>query len=220
MSNIKYVPTQHGGLNGPGFCKKLGVHPELIDAVLAAGGIIRLTAKALTVEAAYGDPKQALTVGFTVDTLMKFNAGTLGSDTQESFLANVTNVLNHFLNNASKKYQPESEDNKNKFFYLHNQLFAQNEKIPLVKLYREVFGVGLKEAKDAIEAQFAKLGVISVGDIPPSKEYFFAQHGHLLAEGKKIALIKQYREVFGASLRKPRTRSRPTSRLLCRGRLC
>ena len=184
MSNSKYAPTQHGGLNGPGFCKKLGVHPELIDAVLAAGGIIQLTAKALTVDAAYGDPKQALMVGFTVDTLMKFNAGTLGSDMQELFLANVTNVLNHFLNNASKKYQPESEDNKNKFFYLHNQLFAQNEKIPLVKLYREVFGVGLKEAKDAIEAQFAKLGLVSSGDIA-------AEQGILLRPTRASACGRQ-----------------------------
>jgi ribosomal protein L7/L12 len=87
-------------------------------------------------------------------------------------------------------------------------LLAQGKLIQAIKRYREVFGVGLKEAKEAIDrlrdqGPSAQLGAAPqppasthVGDAARDPELLEA-----LAAGKKILAIKRYRELTGASLK-------------------
>jgi ribosomal protein L7/L12 len=78
---------------------------------------------------------------------------------------------------------------------------AAGNKIAAIKRYRALTGVGLKEAKDAVEA-------IAVGrPVAPAIAAFgiSPQSGHntviaLLAAGNKIAAIKLYREAIGVGL--------------------
>lgn len=82
-------------------------------------------------------------------------------------------------------------------------LLAKGQKVAAVKLYRELTGVGLKEAKDAVEA-------VEVG--APIKFPVPAQVGEpdaflenrikrLLSERKKIEAVKIYREAYNCGLK-------------------
>jgi ribosomal protein L7/L12 len=77
-------------------------------------------------------------------------------------------------------------------------LLGQNQKIAAIKLYREKTGVGLKEAKDAVEA-------LEQGKPLPSREpvdsSFEGQIISLLEQGQKIGAIKLYREKTGVGLK-------------------
>ena len=77
-------------------------------------------------------------------------------------------------------------------------LLANGQKISAIKLYRERTGVGLKEAKDAVEA-------IQRGEQPRESEdgdnQFHQTLVSLLKQGRKIDAIKVYREVTGAGLK-------------------
>jgi ribosomal protein L7/L12 len=77
-------------------------------------------------------------------------------------------------------------------------LVAEGRKIEAIKVYRGETGVGLKEAKDAVEA-------IERGQPFPSPEKvdvpFERELVTLLGEGKKIEAIKRYRERTGAGLK-------------------
>lgn len=77
-------------------------------------------------------------------------------------------------------------------------LLTQGKKIAAIKLYREQTGVGLAEAKIAVES-------IERGDGVPDRKVAAAdpeqQILQLLAAGKKIEAIKLYREQMGVGLK-------------------
>ncbi len=77
-------------------------------------------------------------------------------------------------------------------------LLHHDQKIEAIKLYRERTGVGLKEAKDAVEA-------IQRGERPldpaESDNSFHQTLVSLLKQGRKIDAIKVYREVTGSGLK-------------------
>jgi large subunit ribosomal protein L7/L12 len=77
-------------------------------------------------------------------------------------------------------------------------LVAAGRKIEAIKRYRELTGVGLKEAKDAVEAMMrgASLPSRESADSP-----FESEIVSLLQGGKKIAAIKLYREKTGVGLK-------------------
>jgi ribosomal protein L7/L12 len=97
------------------------------------------------------------------------------------------------------------------------RLLTTKQKIAAIKRYREMTGVGLREAKAAVEQMERELlmGSQSVigaqpftgvaGDIVDLEEsaaaLFLAEIQQLLLAGNKIAAIKLYREKTGASLR-------------------
>jgi ribosomal protein L7/L12 len=81
------------------------------------------------------------------------------------------------------------------------QLARDGKKIEAIKVYRQLTGVGLKEAKDAVEA-------IEVGGTPPptvtpaqASQADLAAVAQLARAGQKLEAIKAYREATGASLR-------------------
>jgi ribosomal protein L7/L12 len=77
-------------------------------------------------------------------------------------------------------------------------LLEQGQKIGAIKLYRERTGVGLKEAKDAVEA-------IERGQVVPSgsgiDRNFEDELVSLLEQGQKIGAIKLYRERTSVGLK-------------------
>lgn len=89
-------------------------------------------------------------------------------------------------------------------------LVQKGNKIEAIKIYRETFGVGLKEAKDAVEKLeagqplvFTQTTTATPQTGPPSIMDFandINEVAMLLREGNKIAAIKRYREITGASL--------------------
>jgi ribosomal protein L7/L12/DNA-binding beta-propeller fold protein YncE/DNA-directed RNA polymerase subunit RPC12/RpoP len=88
-------------------------------------------------------------------------------------------------------------------------LVRQGQKIEAIKLYREVFGTGLKEAKDAIDQLAAgKAIAITSTSLQTSQDSVFpaqnpqveAEIRQLLQDGSKIAAIKRYREIFNCGL--------------------
>ncbi len=88
-------------------------------------------------------------------------------------------------------------------------LVRQGQKIEAIKLYREVFGTGLKEAKDAIDQLAAGKAVAithtsvessSDSPFPAQDTQVEAEIRQILQDGSKIAAIKRYREIFDCSL--------------------
>jgi len=84
------------------------------------------------------------------------------------------------------------------------ELLAAGQVIRAIKRYREVFGVGLREAKEAID------GLRAQRPLPPQPQPSAApasdpaQDPELraaLASGKKILAIKRYRELTGLGLK-------------------
>jgi ribosomal protein L7/L12 len=77
-------------------------------------------------------------------------------------------------------------------------LLQQGRKIEAIRLYRERTGVGLKEAKDAVEA-------MGIGQEPPAVKAmdssWESETVSLLERGQKIQAIKLYRERTGVGLR-------------------
>jgi len=83
------------------------------------------------------------------------------------------------------------------------EIAANGNKIAAIKLYREMTGAGLKEAKDAVEALMLGGAVprsapFQAGEPDPSLENRIKQ---LLAERKKIEAIKAYREAYHCQLK-------------------
>jgi ribosomal protein L7/L12 len=77
-------------------------------------------------------------------------------------------------------------------------LLSEGQKIEAIKLYRERTGVGLKEAKDAVEAiQRGK----QPQDLAGSDNPFHQTLVSLLKQGRKIEAIKVFREVTGSGLK-------------------
>ncbi len=81
-----------------------------------------------------------------------------------------------------------------------HRLMLQGQKIQAIKVYRELTGVELKEAKDYVDAlesggplPAAKPAPIGSGDL--------AEVHALALQGQKIQAIKLYREITGAGLK-------------------
>ncbi len=77
-------------------------------------------------------------------------------------------------------------------------LLTDGRKIEAIRLYRDVTGAGLKEAKDAVES-------LERGDSPPQRtapgaHADNAQILELLRAGQKIRAIKLYRDQTGSGL--------------------
>jgi ribosomal protein L7/L12/sugar lactone lactonase YvrE len=89
------------------------------------------------------------------------------------------------------------------------RLIQSGQKIYAIKLFRETFGVGLKEAKDAVDAMEAGKGLdISgmqvVASAPvnlQSNAENIAEIQRLLQGGSKIEAIKRFREMTGVGLK-------------------
>ncbi len=86
-------------------------------------------------------------------------------------------------------------------------LVESGNKIEAIKLFRELTGAGLKEAKDAVEQMEAhqnfdvsavRIGITGAGDIQ-SAQMLAVQT--LLGMGKKIEAIKVYRQLTGVGLK-------------------
>lgn len=96
-------------------------------------------------------------------------------------------------------------------------MIAQGRKIDAIKLYRQMYGVGLKEAKDAVEKMMRgkPIQVTSSSYTTYQTEFSevedqegktpdlnkLAEMGEMIAKGKKIEAIKLYREAYGVSLK-------------------
>src|SRR4051812_41478719 len=77
-------------------------------------------------------------------------------------------------------------------------LLEQGQKIGAIKLFRERTGVGLKEAKDVVEAM--QRGQATPSDAPSDRE-FEDEISSLLEQGQKIEAIRRYRKRIGADLK-------------------
>jgi ribosomal protein L7/L12 len=91
------------------------------------------------------------------------------------------------------------------------RLLLAGKKIEAVKLYRQQTGLGLKEAKDAVEAVEAALGRAGpepsvVVDTPQSPDVMvkLAEVRNRLAAGDKLEAIKRFRQHFGVGLQEAR----------------
>lgn len=78
-------------------------------------------------------------------------------------------------------------------------LLRSGQKIEAIKRYRELVGVGLKEAKDAVEAMERGEAVPVAG--APAFSVPASSVQDLLREGKKLEAIKLYREQSGLGLK-------------------
>lgn len=85
-----------------------------------------------------------------------------------------------------------------------------DQKISAIKLYRDLTGVGLKEAKDAVEALEAQLSRgehVDVSALGDARQTAIAEPGSLrdvereVRAGRNIEATKRYREITGASLK-------------------
>jgi outer membrane protein assembly factor BamB len=81
-------------------------------------------------------------------------------------------------------------------------LIRDGDLVEAVRKYRELFGVGLKEAKQAVDAlQAGRLVEPSAGGPARADQTRGLQEiQQLLAEGNKIEAIKRYRELYDVSL--------------------
>lgn len=89
------------------------------------------------------------------------------------------------------------------------QLARQGRKVEAIKLYREIFGTGLKEATDAIDQLAAgsdiaithtSIQLLQDGPHTTRNAKDIAEIHRILQNGGKSPAIKRYREIFGTSL--------------------
>ncbi len=83
------------------------------------------------------------------------------------------------------------------------ELVAKGQKVAAVKLYREMTGVGLAEAKDAVEAMQSGESIIIPTPVNIGEPDAFLENRikRLLAERKKIEAVKAYREAYNCGLK-------------------
>jgi len=83
------------------------------------------------------------------------------------------------------------------------ELATNGNKIAAIAQYREITGVGLKEAKEAVEALMS--GTLFPSSIPPQIDkldpLLEKRIKQLLVERKKIEAIRAYREVYRCGLK-------------------
>lgn len=81
-------------------------------------------------------------------------------------------------------------------------LLSGGWRIEAIKLYRDMTGVGLKEAKETVEALVREAPTVEAPRITPLPgEPFDAQMIALVQTGQKIEAIKRYREATGVGLK-------------------
>jgi ribosomal protein L7/L12 len=83
-------------------------------------------------------------------------------------------------------------------------LLARGNKIEAIKRVRELTGLGLKEAKDYVEAMEAggePPALPSTGAARPASQGSLAEVYALASQGQKIEAIKLYRELTGVGLK-------------------
>jgi len=87
-------------------------------------------------------------------------------------------------------------------------LLSRGKKIDAIRLYREVFDTGLKEAKEAVETleaggalPIAPSFSASAGSLPVDTSAVHDEIRDLLRQGKKIDAIKRYREAYPVGLK-------------------
>ena len=84
------------------------------------------------------------------------------------------------------------------------ELSAKGEKIAAIKLYREATGVGLKEAKDAVEAIERSEPVMDFAPIQfdaLNSALLEEQIKQLLLQHQKIQAVRIYREAYNCGLK-------------------
>ena len=84
------------------------------------------------------------------------------------------------------------------------ELVAKGNKIAAIKLYREITNLGLKEAKDAIEAMMSGAPVVTSEPVQSGLQndaLLEERIKRLLAERKKIEAVKLYRETNQCGLK-------------------
>ena len=83
------------------------------------------------------------------------------------------------------------------------ELLARGQKIEAIKRYRTLTGVGLKEAKDAVESweRAGSAPAIPTATPAPAPGGDIAEVHALARSGKKIEAIKRYRELTGVGLK-------------------
>jgi ribosomal protein L7/L12 len=82
-------------------------------------------------------------------------------------------------------------------------LLASGDKIAAIKRFREETGVGLAEAKAAVEA--LERGHSMVEPVQTSDSHLTNQIVILLRRGEKIEAIRLYRQRFGSGLKEAKT---------------
>jgi len=83
-------------------------------------------------------------------------------------------------------------------------LISNDNKIAAIKVYREATGVGLKEAKDAVEAMERGEPVMDSAPIPFATQndaLLEEQIKQLLLKNQKIQAVKIYREAYNCGLK-------------------
>ncbi len=77
------------------------------------------------------------------------------------------------------------------------------DKINAIKIYRKETGVGLKEAKDAVEGMMVGLKASRTAGSDQAGERYVdpAELQHLISAGKRLQAIKYYRETTGVGLK-------------------
>ena len=166
-------------MNGFSFLKKIGVAPQLLAALQDGGWSIKLTAKKISIEKGTVQFTKELPLAVT----QAVQANTLPPDqlvelskamTTQVTLALQTNVQLGALDPAGEQplFAPVKTTTKDEMVAkvkaklskptavgVTEAFFSANAGlglIDMIKAYRETFGVGLKEAKDAVEAWVAK----------------------------------------------------------------
>ena len=84
------------------------------------------------------------------------------------------------------------------------ELVAKGNKIAAIKLYREITNLGLKEAKDAVDAIASGAPVVTSKPVQsgPQNDTLLEEHiKRLLVERKKIEAVKLYREANHCGLK-------------------
>jgi ribosomal protein L7/L12 len=82
------------------------------------------------------------------------------------------------------------------------QLLGAGRKIEAIKVYRQLTGVGLREAKETVERLAATGQIPDRGQLPdPAQGMDLSEVRQLLYAGRKIEAIKVYRQLTGVGLR-------------------
>ena len=166
-------------MNGFSFLKKIGVAPQLLAALQDGGWSIKLTAKKISIEKGTVQFTKELPLAVTqavqANTLLPDQLVELSKAmTTQVTLALQTNVQLGALDPAGEQplFAPVKTTTKDEMVAkvkaklskpaavgVTEAFFSANAGlglIDMIKAYRETFGVGLKEAKDAVEAWVAK----------------------------------------------------------------
>ncbi|MFQ5611040.1 MAG: ribosomal protein L7/L12 [Anaerolineae bacterium] len=94
----------------------------------------------------------------------------------------------------------------NELVYTIDRLLSEKNKVQAVKVYRIHTGVGLKQAKDAVD-HFERTGDLKLPTSQPEssglplEESALAEIKALIAAGRKIEAVKRYREKANVGLK-------------------